>query len=763
MNNITTTQTALQGQPAREAALKLASQGFHVFPIEPGSKLPAIKAWPDKATRDPEQIRKWWTCPVMEIPIDRNIGITTGKFGDDKALVVVDVDVKAGKQGNRTLLEHEIEGRLLPKSWEAITASGGQHLIYIADKPVKQGVDVLGPGLDIRSGGGYIVAPGSCVGGKEYKWRYGPIIDPEPVPQWIVEKCGAVKERSVTVTQPPVEINRERAQRRAIEYLEDFAPEAYEGAGGDSTTFRVAAQLKDIGVDEITAVGLMAEHWNERCLPPWDIEDLEVKVGNAYRYGKEAPGSDAPEVDFAGVEIDAAEDDKGVHPLRKLNEQYAFLTAGSGHVVLWETTDDEGNTEIRLLKEATFHRRLAANKITFEGKKGPKTHSVSKLWLEWKGRRSYDGLSFRPGEDAPDGFYNPWRGWAVEPSENGSCERFKDHLLSNVCGGSRALYNWLFAWFAQMIQEPMKKSGVAVVLRGGQGVGKSIVGEIVGSLFPSNHVQVANQDQVTGKFNALQAQCLLLQSEEAFFAGDKRAAASFKNLITNSKVTIEAKGVDAVQARSCLRLLATSNEDWVVPAAMDDRRFAVFNVGSARRQDRAYFGAMLDELDNGGRERLLWELKNFDWTAEGADPFTPPKTEAALEQKIESLPPIEAWWFEKLQEGALAPEFDGIWPGQVSKAQILDEAETFMKSRGTRYLPTRQAIGRVLKQLVPDIECFRPRKDNPGRRWLYKLPSLADCRASFDALMKQPYDWPDDADSEAEQADFEPASQEAMQ
>lgn len=65
-----------------DQALRLAQQGFHVFPCEPNGKLPVIKDYPNRATRDPEQIRSWFANREC------NIGISTTRFADDQALVV---------------------------------------------------------------------------------------------------------------------------------------------------------------------------------------------------------------------------------------------------------------------------------------------------------------------------------------------------------------------------------------------------------------------------------------------------------------------------------------------------------------------------------------------------------------------------------------------------------------------------------------------------------------------------------------------------
>ena len=73
-----------------EWALQHAADGFFVFPLKLNTKVPEFTGWQDAATRNQIQIEKWWRHNP-----DYNIGIYTGKFGDDGgALLVVDVDVK---------------------------------------------------------------------------------------------------------------------------------------------------------------------------------------------------------------------------------------------------------------------------------------------------------------------------------------------------------------------------------------------------------------------------------------------------------------------------------------------------------------------------------------------------------------------------------------------------------------------------------------------------------------------------------------------
>lgn len=371
-----------------DQALALAREGFHVFPITAGKKAPPLIAdFPNQATTDDEQIREWW----IRHP-DANIGISTTRYGDDGALLVVDVDNKGDKHGDQELLRLELEGRELPETYRVDTPTGGWHLYYRVSAPVRQGADCLGRGLDVRSRGGYVVAAGSQVEHGAYTTTGAPLV---LAPGWLVIACGRAPDRERGAVLPaPQGIDLVSASRRVCEYLL-HAPLALEGDGGDDTTFKIICRVKDLGVDADTAEELLSEHWNPRCAPPWSDEDLHTKVCNAYKYGAAPVGVAAPEVEFARPleEPSIPETNGKLHPFAELNKEFAFVTAGGGVHVLWETQDANGKPCIQHLDLGAFKAKMAPRTMTI----GDKVKSIAELWLHSKDRREYDGLVFEPG------------------------------------------------------------------------------------------------------------------------------------------------------------------------------------------------------------------------------------------------------------------------------------------------------------------------------------------------------------------------------
>jgi hypothetical protein len=419
-----------------------------------------------------------------------------------------------------------------------------------------------------------------------------------------------------------------------------------------------------------------------------------------------------------------------------LNETYALVIVGGKTVILKEAPHEPGG--YALLSHSAFDHWFANRHVVHNSKRV----SLSRYWMSHPDRRHYEGLGFAPGRELP-GYYNLWRGFAVPPSP-GDCSKFLAHVFDNVCQGEQELFDWLIGWFAQLVQQPEVKLGTAVVLRGKEGTGKSIVGKTVGSLLGTHYVPVAKPELVTGRFNGHLSNCLLLQAEEAFWAGDHAAAGALKDLITNDDLVVEFKGLEAIRIRNYVRLLATSNADWVVPAGLTARRFAVFDVGEAHVGDKAYFKAIAEELDRGGREALLHHLLNFDLSK--VDLRSVPKTAALLEQKLHSLDGEQGWWLGVLRDGELPALFNE--PRCCRKRSVFDHYIEANNRAGFKRKQIETVLGIFLKKHVPGL---RP-SVRGGIGPIYEFPPLADCRAAFERLIQQEIDWPEQEDWRDENA-----------
>jgi hypothetical protein len=703
-------------------AVLLASSGFHVFPCAVGSKLPAIKDYPRRATTDSKRIKAWWNGQ------QKNIGISTSHFGTDEALVVVDVDVKSKKRGDLSLLQLEIEGFELPPTFEVLTPSGGRHIFYRVATALKQGVDLLGEGLDIRSLGGYVVGPGSVIDGKEYMISRKVRI--APAPEWLIQRLGAAKERSDGEPKALPGVDSERAAQRAKEWLEKHARVAVEGEGGDAETYHTALLLKDFGCSLDQAIELMAS-WNERCSPPWSEEDLETKIRNAFKYGQEPQGAAAPEAVFPSVEEKSENLLEGLHPFEKLNRNFAFVFAGGSGNILWETTDRKGDYAFHLMNKQSFLDIHAANKMQI----GDKTKATAQLWMEWPGRRSFDGMVFEPEIDAGPRWFNMWRGFAVKPTEvsgHPMVERWKEHLFENVCNQDKKLADWLTGWFAHLVQKPFEKPLVAIVFRGGKGVGKNALVERIARLLGGHAMTTSRRRYLVGNFTSHLQRCLMFVLDEAFWSGDKEAEGVVKDLVTGTEHLIELKGKESFTVRNLTRVVVIGNEEWLVPASADERRWAVFEVGEGRKQDRKYFEEMRLGIDEqGGAAHLLRYLLDYKITQ---DVNLAPNTVGLVSQKISSLEPVPQWWYDTLAAGLIAGgDWGGEWPDAIPSNRLRDALRRWVGNRNIKgRLPNDVNFGKVLRQMAPSFE-----KKKIGARLKEGDTSYAYFKAPLETLRRE--------------------------
>ena len=174
---------------ARTAA-DYAQRGWPVFPCHTPSHAGCSCCRPDCASpgkhpRTPNGLRDASTHPGVVASWWRrwpaaNIGIVTGR---PSGLIVIDIDPRHG--GVESMQQLVRQHGPLPSGPRVRTGSGGWHLIYAQpDREIRNSVNRVGPGIDVRGAGGYVIAPPSLhQAGERYVWtRHG---DPPQMPDWL--------------------------------------------------------------------------------------------------------------------------------------------------------------------------------------------------------------------------------------------------------------------------------------------------------------------------------------------------------------------------------------------------------------------------------------------------------------------------------------------------------------------------------------------------------------------------------------------------
>lgn len=298
-----TDQDSPVSAPLRAAARSYAEFGLRVLPLHAvaagvctclrrgcpsAGKHPRTSRGVHNAAFDLVTIEDWWSrWPAA------NVGIATGTPLDHDRLLVLDIDPR--NAGDATLQRLEWELGLLPRTAQVATGGDGAHFYVRVPLGVRPRA-TLGPGVDVKFVGGYVVAPPSIhASGGAYRWAKGRSpweTTPAPLPTTWLTAMRRHRAEAQTERRPAVvSFSSSERETRARRYARRV-PGAIAGQRGHDATFVAAAKIaRGFELDAETAFSVLWEEWNPRCDPPWDERDLHRKIEQALERGDLPLGS----------------------------------------------------------------------------------------------------------------------------------------------------------------------------------------------------------------------------------------------------------------------------------------------------------------------------------------------------------------------------------------------------------------------------------------------------------------------------------------
>ena len=420
--------------------------------------------------------------------------------------------------------------------------------------------------------------------------------------------------------------------------------------------------------------------------------------------------------------------------IETMNQHYAVVPIGGKTAILREFRSESG------LIEPTFMDQRSFNLLTRNLPTGSKA-TAANIWLASPQRRQYEKVIFAPEERTPAEYYNLWRGFAVEPVE-GNCDPYLHFALEVICSHDKAMYEYLINWLAFLVQKPNELPEVAIVLMGGQGTGKNTFIKPLLELMGPHGIETSSINQLAGQFNGHQADKTLVHANESTWGGNKQSEGTLKAIITEPFRAIERKGLDIQVMKNCIHLIVSSNEDWPVAAAMDDRRFAFYEVSNKRQQNSTYFESIHRWIDSGGPSFLLDYLKNrdiSDW-----HPRNRPKGALGARVRLTSACSVTQWWYQCLEDEALLGDATNpystdrfsdkcVYKSEVYEAYCNHVGSSRHRAQGNKFV-------QKLRELCPSIEDKRPTSSDGKRPRQLCFPKLDVARSEFTQFTKIPFD-----------------------
>lgn len=407
------------------------------------------------------------------------------------------------------------------------------------------------------------------------------------------------------------------------------------------------------------------------------VEDAVVDIVNRSVFWVSSPGGRDPVVYTLHQQSDGS---KKAHPCIWRKESLHVFKLNLGAVTFVNPYEQRTYKNNLAKWEEDAEAARSAGKAFFRSKpQQPKKFTLDQVWLKSLRRRTVQEIICNPSlapeieglEDAwrvglfttQSRHFNRWQGLPYFPTpelritgpmnyEN-TINIFTKHLERVICRDSQVIYQYVLHWLCFKLMFPHRKPGVALVLIGRQGIGKTLFGEIYCSLFGDAGLYLASAQQVTNTHGgALVSSKSLVVIDEFGWTENKIAKDILKISITGRESNHEPKYVDACQLESHCGFIFTGNDATRLPLDGDgpERRYCLMEADYERMKDVSpeYFGLLNTILEHEYCKEILTdyllrcfpvaELDKYDFTHER------PVTEELQELSNMMLLPLDAWW-----------------------------------------------------------------------------------------------------------------------
>ena len=435
------------------------------------------------------------------------------------------------------------------------------------------------------------------------------------------------------------------------------------------------------------------------------------------------------------------------HELIRFINKDTYIIRGSTPMIIKETikydNNSIGNANIdRIFKTDKGYSTEMAN-IRFKGKISDdeiKKYNIKssdlnvegyKSWIQSKYRNDKDQIIFDPDyfykNKSTDNIYNLFNGLNIERDNlTGSkildpetCPFFQ-HILNMWCNGHVDEYNYVLNWFASIIQFPWRKLRSCIVLKSTERAGKGVIIDKIREILGENYIfHPTSPKDILGDFNVGCRNKLLIFLDELVWGGDKERAGTFKKLITEKYISINEKFKSIFIVKNLINVVIASNEAWVVPAGTTDTRWFVLKLNSylarcSKAEKRKIVNEIL-ETDTKCLAKFFYERDITNWDSDDII-----ITDELREQRIQSMNPLNKWWFDCLNDGYLYYNNKKYYFDlPISKAILFS---SYIESSNDRHI-VKRSFNKTMMELLGNPETIRHRVDGRQIR-CYMLPKI---------------------------------------
>ena len=192
------------------------------------------------------------------------------------------------------------------------------------------------------------------------------------------------------------------------------------------------------------------------------------------------------------------------------------------------------------------------------------------VWMTDPAQKTYNKIVFDPSQTSINN-YNYFKGFKYTIGEPAPIDNPFLNLLKRVCNHNKT-YDYFVDWIAHIIQQPYKKTNVAVILYSSvKGIGKNCIVDGICKLLSGYSAHVETIEDITKNFNSHLVNRLFIYGDE-IKASSKCISDKLKQVITRPTQNMEKKGKDAFEIEDYTNWLFTTNNRDAFKVEQGDRR-----------------------------------------------------------------------------------------------------------------------------------------------------------------------------------------------
>lgn len=331
-----------------------------------------------------------------------------------------------------------------------------------------------------------------------------------------------------------------------------------------------------------------------------------------------------------------------------------FIRVGMKFVIKTYNPFSEG-FYLKFLTKTSAYELMKSIIIRYEGKKKITLVNVFERYTSWF---SIKGVMFHNTTD-PE-ILSIFQGFKYPKSDSGCEDLIVDFLQlmkEVIADNNEVLFDYIRRWIAFIIQNPGKKTEIAIVLKGEQGIGKNVFTSVISELFSGYSCKnVTDIAELTGTFNSIVEGKMLIILNELKNSGEGRAANfdALKSIISDDAIRINEKNQPRRDAENVANFIFVTNHSFPVKIETGDRRYVVCECSPLHKGDFTYFKNLVDSFTPEFYTKIFTYFSNIDNT--GWNPREIPMTEAKEDIIKASLPLVDEFClnnFTSLRDGMM--------------------------------------------------------------------------------------------------------------